>query len=109
MGKMNKRLLTMALAGAIVLSGMGMTGVAASSEVVQTASATQQYVGGGILTYNKISGVYITASYYHPTKKHSVSVSVGNGKIVKDIKPAGQTAKASACGVGTTHVWWNTY
>lgn len=109
MRKISKKIIAMALTGAIAVGGMGITGVAMAPEAVQTASATQQNVGGGILTYKKISGVYIEASYYHPTKKHSVTVSVGNGKLAKDVKPAGQTAKASACGIGTTHVWWNTY
>ena len=111
MGKVSKRLLTMALAGAIALSGIGMTGVATSSEMVQTASAASgsQNVGGGKWTWKSISGVYAESAYYHGWRKHSATARVGNGKYIKDIKPAGATAKAVAVGHGTTRVWWNTY
>lgn len=111
MGKVSKRLLTMALAGAIVLSGIGMTGVATSSEMVQIASAASgsQNVGGGKWTWKTIPGVYAESVYYHAKKRHSASARVGGGRLARDVKPAGQTAKASAYGVGTTYVWWNTY
>lgn len=111
MKKISKKIIAMALAGAIVLGGIGTMSAVAAPAAVQTASAASgsQYVGGGILTYKKISGIYIQVSYYHPTKKHSVSARVGTGRMVKDVRPARQTAKVTATGLGTTQFWWATY
>lgn len=80
-----------------------------SSAGAASAKTVTQYIDGGQLTYSYTSGVHISASYFHPSKKHSVTVSVGSGPLHKDEQPAGLTAKASAWGVGTTHFWYNTY
>lgn len=76
---------------------------------IGSASAWTHYVDGGVWTYNYLSGVRVSASYYHPDKTHSVSVQVGNGKLRKDIKGPDMTARASATGLGTTRAWYNVY
>lgn len=87
-----------------ILSALMLTSAGAAS-----AKSGTQYVDGGVLYYNYVPGVHITASYLHYTKTHSVTVSVGNGALHKSEAPAGVTAKASAYGVGTTRFWYNTY
>ena len=83
--------------------------LALSLASIGSASALTHYVDGGVWTYNYLSGIHVSASYYHPSKTHSVSVQVGNGKLHKDIKGPGITARASATGLGTTRAWYNVY
>lgn len=111
MRRISKKIIAMALAGAIALGGMGITGAAMAPEAVQTASAASghQRVGGGDWTWCSIPGVLARSSYYHSKKKHSASARVGTGKVVSKIGTAGDTAIATAYGVGTTYVSWKTY
>lgn len=111
MKKISKKVMAMALTGAMVLGGIGATCTTAAPTAVQTASAASghQKVGGGDWTWCTIPGVLARSSYYHAKKKHSASARVGTFKVVRDVKPAGQTAIATAYGVGTTYVSWNVY
>ncbi|MBD5545402.1 MAG: hypothetical protein HDR01_14475 [Lachnospiraceae bacterium] len=93
----------------MVLGGIGVTGVTAAPAAVQTASAASGHesVGGGEWTWSTVPGVYAKSSYYHAKNNHSASARVGTGKVVKDSKVAGETAIATAYGVGTTYVYWD--
>ena len=79
------------------------------SSIGSAAASGSQTVGGGQWSLSTIPGIYVSASYYHLSKTHSVSVQVGNGKLHKDIKGPGMTARASATGLGTTRAWYNVY
>lgn len=109
MKKTSKKVIAMALTGAMVLGGIGVTGTTVVPTAVQTASAASGYqkVGGGEWTWSTIPGVRAKSSYYHAKRTHSASARVGTGKVVKDSKVAGQTAIATAHGIGTTYVYWN--
>lgn len=109
MKKISKKVIAMALTGAMVLGGIGVTEATATPVAVQTASAASghQKVGGGDWTWQTIPGCYAKSSYYHAKKKHAAYARVGTGKLNKDVKPAGQTAVATAWGVGTTYVGWS--
>lgn len=72
------------------------------------AAAYYSYaVGGGYWSVSYTSGIHVTSQYYHGSVKHSASAQVGNGTLIRDVQPAGITARASAYGIGTTHAWWN--
>lgn len=89
-----------ATALSLMLLGTFGTGVA-------NAASGSENVGGGEWSWSNIPGVYAESSYYHRSVKHSASAQVGTGAIDTDIQLAGNTAIASAVGVGTTRVWWS--
>ena len=101
---MLKKMVTAMLTAAIILG----TAVFAGGTNIASAKTTTQKVGGGTWTWNTIPGVRASSSYYHSSKTHSASAAVGTGKIHKDVEFAGQSASATAYGVGTTYVYWNT-
>lgn len=109
MKKVSKKIIAMVLTGAMILGGIGVVGATVAPATVQTASAASGYqkVGGGEWTWSTIPGVRAKSSYYHAKKNHSASARVGTGQMKKDPKTAGQTAVATAYGVGTTYVYWN--
>jgi len=94
-----QRVVSALATGLILVSALG-TGVAA-------ADSGSQNVGGGVWSWSNIPGIQATSSYYHPSKLHTASAQVGTGSVVVKSATAGNTAKASAFGVGTTRVWWN--
>lgn len=84
----------------LMLLGTFGTGVA-------NAASGSESVGGGEWSWSTIPGVYAESSYYHRSVTHSASAQVGTGAVDIDVEVAGNTAKASALGVGTTRVWWS--
>lgn len=104
MNKFGKKVVTLALAGACLAGSLSAVG----APQIASAASGRQSVGGGTWTWNTIPGVRASSSYYHSSKTHSASAAVGTGKIHKDVEFAGQSASATAYGVGTTYVYWNT-
>lgn len=96
-----KKILSYALI-AVALVGTCGTGVA-------SAASGHSTPGGGDWTWSTIPGVHASSSYYHSTKQHSASARVGTGKVKCTVTTAGNTARATANGVGTCYVNWNTY
>lgn len=88
---------------------LGTLAVATLGTGFAAAASNSSSVGGGQWSWSTIPGVCATSSYYHGSKIHSASAQVGSGSVVRDTKSANETAKATACGLGTTRVWWNTY
>ena len=77
------------------------------SSIGSAAASGSQTVGGGQWSWSTIPGVHATSSYFHSSKTHTASAQVGSSKIDRDTESAGQTARASKTGIGTTRVWWN--
>ncbi len=94
------------IASSLVLGSLAVATLGSSFAAAESGSVS---VGGGQWSWSNIPGIQCTSSYYHGSVMHSASAQVGNGQVKYDIKRAGDTAKASAIGVGTTRVWWNTY
>jgi len=88
---------------------LGTLAVATLGTGFAAAASGSSTVGGGQWSWSNIPGVCATSSYYHASLTHSASAQVGSGSVVKDMKGANQTARATAFGLGTTRVWWNTY
>lgn len=105
MNKFGKKIITLAIAGACLV---GTLGVAGGTQVASAASDRQK-VGGGVWTWSTIPGLMSSSAYYHPSKTHSASAQVGTGKLIRDVRVAGQTASSTAYGIGTTYVYWNVY
>jgi len=98
----NKLGLASTLIICILLVGMFGTSVA-------FAASGYEEVGGGIWTWNTISGFYAKSNYFHREATHRASAQVGAGAIVSQIKPPNIAAIAEAWGIGTTRVWWYVY
>lgn len=79
------------------------------SVTLVSAASGSSSVGGGQWSWSYVSGVYAKSSYYHPSLYHSASARVGTGNVKCVYATAGNTAIATAYGVGTAQVWWNTY
>lgn len=94
------------IASSLVFGSLALATLGSSFAAAESGSSA---VGGGQWSWSSIPGVYCSSSYYHGSVIHSASAQVGTGSVKVDVKNPGHTAQASASGVGTTRVWWNTY
>ena len=94
-----QRVVSALVTGLILVSTLG-TGVAA-------ADSGSQNVGGGVWSWSNVPGIRATSSYFHSSRTHTASAQVGTGSVKVKSATAGNTAKASATGIGATRVWWN--
>ena len=63
----------------------------------------------GALVIGSVAPVYVYSNYYHPTKKHKSSVSIGTTAATSGWVSKGQTSYASATGKLTaeTHAYYD--
>lgn len=97
--RIRNRLMALALLVTVLVGTLG-TGMA-------SAASGSEEVGGGQWSWQTVPGLYASSAYYHRTKGRSASAQVGTGNVKVGTARAGETARATAYGVGTARVWWD--